>query len=323
MRWLAVLLVLAACGRDRRFDDDDDEGLDGGADDGGDGDADGDGDGDGDADADTDADGDADACPPPPLDASAAQREALRIVNELRAAIGVPCVQMVSEINEAAQAHADYGVLNSGVAGCASTGHDETAGCDGYTGAAFWERMQAAGYTGGAAGEIAHFVGDPEFAIAGWVGTLWHRIPIVAPNSLDCGYGGAAGWDVMDWGTQQAADPDGVWFYPYDGATVSPFGGDESPSPPDPPAGCGGGFCQWGTFVTVLFDNTAAVTITTHELEGPDGPVVHNWEGPGGFLGNGWAMVTDPLDSGADYTVSVAGTLNGAAFSRTITFHTQ
>lgn len=75
--------------------------------------------------------------------------------------------------------------------------------------------------------------------------------------------------------------------------------------------------------MTVLFDNTAAVTITTHELEGPDGPVVHNWEGPGGFLGNGWAMVTDPLDSGADYTVSVAGTLNGAAFSRTITFHTQ
>lgn len=299
-----LTLVPQGCGRRRRGGDDDDAMGDAGL-------------GDGDADVDGGSD-----CPPPPADASEAQREALRIVDELRDRIGVPCARMVSEINAAAQAHADYGVANAGVAGCTSTGHEETEGCDGFTGVNFWERMVTAGYAGGASSEIAHFMGDPAIAIDGWVGTLWHRIPIVAPNTLELGYGSAVGWDVMDFGTQQPADAAGVWFYPYDGATVAPWGGDEVPPPPDPPAGCGGGFCQWGTFVTILFDQSAVVTVEVHELEGPSGLVVHNWES-GGFLGNGFAMVTDPLESGADYTVRVAGQLGAVPFDRTITFHTN
>ena len=309
---VAITLVLLpllqeGCGRRRRGGDDDDDAT-------GDAGPFGDGGGDGDTDAD---------CPAAPEEASVQQREALRLVNELRLHIGVPCATMVPEINAAAQAHADYGRLNSGVDGCASSGHDETDGCEGFSGANFWERMVAAGYAGGASSEIAHFMGDPAVAIDGWVGTLWHRIPIVAPNTLELGYGTTAGWDVMDFGTLQPADPDGVSFYPYDGATVSPFGGDEVPPPPDPPAGCGGGFCQWGTFVTILFESSATVTVEVHELEGPSGPVEHGWEGPGGFLGNGFAMVTDPLESGADYSVRVAGRLGAAPFDRSIEFHTQ
>jgi len=313
---VAIALVLlpllqGGCGRRRRHggdDDDDDATADAGAD------------GDGDVDGDGDADGD---CPAAPADVSASQREALRIVNELRTQIGVPCATMVPEINDAAQAHADYGRLNFGLDGCASTGHDETEGCEGFSGVSFWERMVAAGYAGGASAEVAHFMGDPAMAIDGWVGTLWHRVPVVAPNTDELGYGTTTGWDVMDFGTQQPADSSGVWFYPYDGATVSPNGGDEVPPPPDPPSGCGGGFCQWGTFVTVLFESSAAVTVDVHELEGPWGPVEHGWEGPGGFLGNGYAMVTDPLDSGADYTVRVAGRIDAAPFDRSISFHTQ
>jgi len=257
------------------------------------------------------------ACGAAPAGSNADQIAALEIVNELRLDLGVPCLTMIPEINQASQAHADYGNTNAGDSSCRSSGHDETEGCPGYTGRSFGQRLSAAGYSG-ARTEIAHFLSSPDAAVSGWLGTLWHSIPILHPNSDDFGYGGAPGWNVMDFGRTQAADVDGVWFYPLDGSSVSGTGGNEIPAPPDPPSGCP----TWGTFVRILFDRSASVTIDTHELTGPSGSETHEWITPSdsAFLfGSVYVMVPCPLSAGV-HTVRVAGTLNGTAFDRSSTF---
>ena len=183
--------------------------------------------------------------------------------------------------------------------------------------------MRAAGYSGQPSFEIAHFIGNPASAISGWLGTLWHRVPLVNPNSDHYGSGTAQGWDVMDFGSGQAPDVDGVWFFPYDGMTISGRGGNESPPPPDPPAGCDAQ--DWGTFITIMFARSASVTIASHGLSGPGGDVAYNWITPAdsSFLqGSTYAMVPCRLPAGS-YTVTVSGTVNGNAFQRAITFSAQ
>lgn len=264
--------------------------------------------------------GSAGGCPAAFPGASAEQAEALAIINGIRSAGGLPCLTLSAEASAAAQNHAHYGNTNAGDAACRSSGHDETQGCPEYTGASFSQRLSAAGYTGGGSSEIVHFIGNPSGAISGWLGTLWHRIPLVHPNSKDFGSGTRPGWDVMDFGAKQSADKDGVWFYPFDGSTgVSRQGGNESPSPPDPPSGCS----TWGTFITVLFEQSASVQIDTHTITGPAGDVDHTWH-TGSFLtSKGFAFVPCPLDGATQYTARVTGTLNGAPLDRATTFTTQ
>lgn len=258
-------------------------------------------------------------CPPPPPGSTAAQITAFDHIADIRASVGAPCLTMVAEINEAAQGHADYGELNAGDPSCRSSGHDQTAGCPGFTGARFTNRLSAAGYSGGS-NEIVHFFGDPVRGIDGWLITLWHRVPVVLPQSDHFGHGSAAGWDVEDYGRRQAVDGDGIWFYPYEGQTISGRGGNESPPPPDPPAACGAG--NWGTFVTIMFGSNPT-SVDVHTLTGPSGAVEHNWITPGmsSFLaGTVYAMVPCPLASG-DYTIRVQGThRSGMPFDRSSTF---
>lgn len=261
-------------------------------------------------------------CPPPPPGATDAQRSAFDRLNEVRERVGAPCGAMIAEINAAAQAHADYGAMNAGDAACRSNGHDQTEGCPGFTGANFSARLGAAGYSGGSF-EIVHFLGDPVRAIDGWLGTLWHRIPLVLPQTDHYGAGFASRFDVMDFGRRQGVDPEGVWFYPADGMRVAGRGGDEVPSPPDAPASCGA--TQWGTFITIMFGQGGA-TVDAHSLTGPSGAEEHSWLTPADsrFLGDTvFAMVPCPLSPGS-YTVSVRGShRSGAAFDRSVTFEVR
>lgn len=262
------------------------------------------------------------ACPPAPAGATDAQRQAFERVNEVREQVGAPCAAMIAEINQAAQSHADYGAMNAGDPSCRSSGHDQTEGCPGFTGASFGARLGAAGYSGGSF-EIVHFLGNPRGAVDGWLGTLWHRIPLVLPQTDHYGAGFASRFDVMDFGRRQGVDPDGVWFYPAEGMTVSGRGGDEVPSPPDAPASCGA--TSWGTFITIMFGEGGA-TVDSHTLTGPSGEEEHTWVTPSdsSFLaGTVFAMVPCPLSSGS-YTVVVRGThRSGAPFDRSVTFQVR
>jgi len=264
-------------------------------------------------------------CGTAPAGSSPEQAEAFDVVQAIRARVGVPCLSMIPAINTSAQNHAVYMRLNAGTS-CTASAHDEVAGCAGFTGEWFTDRMWAAGYRGTGMTEIMHFTGDATAAIDGWLVTLWHRIPLVHPNMLDFGAGiEPGGAEVMDFGDFQAVDRNGVWVYPPDGmAGVPPYGGTEYPVPPDPPASCGGAY---GTFVSILFDSSATVSFDTHELRGPAGPVEHGWMVPSGYefwlAWGSYAMIPCPLAPATTYTVHVAGTVNGVRFDRTTTFTTE
>jgi len=212
-----------------------------------------------------------------PDDADADQIEALAEVNAVRRAVGLPPVDQIASLNQAATAHAKFYALHYDK--YQSTGlspHEEDPSFgEGFTAADFFARMQAKGFDGWGGFEIIAFYHNPRLAVAGWVATLYHRIPVVYPGSATMGYGGAGGGvraiDVIDWGTG-APTPAGVTevLYPWEGQTdvdVS-WDGFESPQPPPPPGGYPSGPIVTATFVG------AVPTVASHKLLDPSGAEV-------------------------------------------------
>ena len=214
-----------------------------------------------------------------PESAMEAQIVALEAVNRYRIASGLGPVNEVAALNQSAQAHADCLVANCihyGTSGLSP--HNEDPTWPGYTGTQFNERMVAAGYSASAMSEVIAFLDEPNRAVAGWIRTLYHRLPLLDPLTTEIGYGGAnigdgppcayhQYWnaDVIDIGMTLFAG-DVVVLYPPDGSMYIPtsFDGLESPEPIRPlPNG-------WpsGTIVTVQFGKASInpIKIKGHRL---------------------------------------------------------
>ncbi len=214
-----------------------------------------------------------------PPGATAAQVAALQAINAYRATAGVAAVHEVQPLNNSAQAHADYVVAN-----CASykaTGlspHEENPSWPGYTGTVFTDRMTHFGYSWWGASEVIAFQDNPSAAVAQWVESVYHRLPLLDPATLDIGYGGAgpgscsgsqfARVDVVDIGLSTSGTAAGPSIYPPAGATGMPcsFDGLESPLPPTPPTGY-----PSGPIVTVQYGFAAATPQVTGHAFGVEG----------------------------------------------------
>lgn len=273
-----------------------------------------------------------------PGDLTPAQAEAIRITNEWRDRTGAPPLRSAAAIHRAAQAHADYYVANCDRVRAENLSpHAESPDHPGFTGASFIDRLQAQGWSGRGGWEIMAFRDDPARAIADWLDTLYHREPLIHPNAVEAGYGGAGGSgpgcesarvDVMDFGrgTPTATDYDGSPVrFPPDGATdVSPsWHGLESPQPPLPP----GESYPSGPIVTLTFpEGGGALTVTAHRLEGPDGEAVpHVLRTPAEdpYLVSSLALYAhDPLAPGATYEVTFEGSRGNAPFREVWRFTT-
>jgi uncharacterized protein YkwD len=263
--------------------------------------------------------------------ATAQQVEAVQRVNWYRENVGVPCVNLLETINQAAQQHADYyGVhieayKNNKIPGGAHS--EDPAFAEGFTGVSFGNRMKAAGYTGQPGFEIMTFIGNPTAAVDGWVETVYHRIPVMSPDMIDTGYGArfsAPRVDVMDFGRLNAGDNKLIVVYPFPGQTGVPrvWGGHENPQPPPPPEGY-----PSGSVITVHIATGVPLTIEAHKLTDSAGAAVdHMWlaRGSDPFLTATWAMYAHkPLAVKATYTVSLAGTWYDAPWDTTWSFTTQ
>ena len=115
-------------------------------------------------------------------------------------------------------------------------------GCTGFTGADVQTREVAAGYPQAEAyTEVAtSFGNDPTDAVPSWIDTVFHRIPLLDPWTVDMGYGGATGCDAIDIGRGMSTAPTKtIVVYPYDGQTNVPpsWSGLEGPEPPAPTGG--------------------------------------------------------------------------------------
>ncbi len=151
----------------------------------------------------------------------------LRYLNDLRGSVGATAAREDSHVDAAAQAHANYLMLNGII------GHFETAGAPGYTGNAPRDRLAAQGY-------FATFVSEVAASYPGWQNAmteLWaapyHRLGMLHPHNVVAGWGHSSGEAtvgdfVYDFG---ASAP--VVRSPAPGAVGVPtsWSGNESPNP--------------------------------------------------------------------------------------------
>lgn len=172
---------------------------------------------------------------PAPFQPSADQVAALERANWYRDAAGMPPLRAPLALNLAAQAHADYSVLNRN-----EDGHGEVEGKPGFVGQWPSERAAYFGYSGGV-GEDMHFIADPIGAIDGFMATVYHRNLIMGYGFTHMGYGmgksGGHNADVLDmsayWGRGYTVPTRTILTYPASGQRDVPhdWGGGESPDP--------------------------------------------------------------------------------------------
>lgn len=260
-------------------------------------------------------------CPAPPAGASAPAIAALNAVNGFRIPAGAGCATMIAEINTAAQNHCDYYTANTGTS-CTADPHSEVASCSGFTGTNPGARMMAAGYMGRGSSEVMAFLNNPERAVATWVNSVWHRLPILDPWTTHLGYGGSERCDTIDFGRGTPAPNDTVVFYPYAGQTALPTtfdGSREGPEPPEPPTG-------WPSAspITVY---AQMLTVTEHVLtkDGDATPIEHVWltSADSNFLRNAIMMYANqPFAANTTYRVKITGSYVGGPLALEWTFTT-
>ncbi len=250
-----------------------------------------------------------------PDDASAAQVQAIERTNELRNAIGLWSIAQNSQINVAATAHADY-LVNE-----ANEAHDETrTQSPWFTGAKFWDRMEAAGYAGSPFSEVIAYIGDPVRAVDELIATVYHREPFFDPIALEMGYGGSTGAngsaDVINFGRAEFLCREDVLvvFPPHNAANVPvSWDGRESPQPPPPP----GGYPS-GPIISVHGSST--LVIEEHRILLGDSELEHTHltadNDPHGAVGQGTYFLYPhtPLRAQTEYTVVVSGRHGGKPF---------
>jgi hypothetical protein len=238
------------------------------------------------------------------------------------------CATMVPDLNTSATKHCQYYAANVSNMSCVSDPHVEVQSCTDYVSANFGDRETAAGYScqpsltqSCEASEVMAFDDNPTLALDQWIGSIYHRTPVLDPRTRDFGYGSATGCDTIDFGEGAGSTiaDDVIVSYPYDGQTgvaLSFDGALESPTPPVPPSG-------WPSALPVtVFMQATSITLTIDEF-GVDGgaQLAHQVMTPQsaqGYLLNALVLYGNaPLTSQTKYRVHVAGTRQNQGFSGT------
>ncbi len=297
------------------------------------------------------------AAPPDVISAYQAGSEELAVytlLNAERNRCGFGLLAANSQLDAAARAHADYQLINS-----RNSHLEDVRVPEGFTGTDPETRIRAQGYTnvGGVTDEYAFFTstrpissvrGLGEIAIRSLLNAPYHLnglmtgyrdIGIAVRSSADTGRGANGAFVQINAafkasvGLQLLGAAD-VKTYPCDGATgVSPLLSNESPNPVP---GRDLGVNPLGSTVYIAVREGNRLTITTASMtDGVTGqnvilrvPVtsLNDPYGPcatGCFKANQAYIAADaPLQASTAYIVTITGTNNGTAFSRTFTFTT-
>jgi hypothetical protein len=173
------------------------------------------------------------------------------------------------ELSEQCALHADYLVLHPEQKKWPDA-HEEYADKEGFTVEGAWAGAHSVIVWGD--------VKDYMEAVDVWMGSFYHRLPLIDPGLLRIGWGWKGEWVVMDTSSLAAPyDKEFVVVWPYDGQDDVPtaFVGNEFPDPV--PSGEPGSvneaevFGYPVTLQTNPVDSTGAVEITLRLYEGKDG----------------------------------------------------
>jgi uncharacterized protein YkwD len=264
--------------------------------------------------------------------ADEASDAAVRRLNDLRKIAGLPAVTLDAELSKACAAHAKYLDLNPDIMRRKDlSAHEEDPKRPGYS---------AAGAKAARDSVIAMGMGGPAAAIDNWMGTFYHRIPLLHPGLKRIGVGASGAYSVVEYRTHtdngQRFDS---FTYPVDRQASVPaaFSGNETPDPvPESRDG------RAGYPVTVTFFPSARVTGVEANLyvgdlttapKGYKPEAVECWVSHPEKLANPnypaiyqensiCLMAKRPLQAGTVYTVVATATVGGQPWRQVWRFST-
>ena len=238
------------------------------------------------------------------------QIAALERVNWYRWEVGLLPIDLDLQLSQAAQYHCDcYVAHHAEYSGGMSAHNEDPSWPDPCMGAAPWDRTDAAGVSGWGISEVIAFTGTPTSAVDGWMGTLYHRLPIVDPTTQSCGYGertnGNPRINTMNCAHGNTVpDINAILLYPPDGAEDVPVSWDgyEDPQPPEPPTGY-----PSGPIITMTVGQ-AFIVVTEALVDERGAPVPHTFlDSTNDEHLDGANTISlyahDPLEDGVTYTV--------------------
>jgi len=251
------------------------------------------------------------------LDKAAVDRQAVALdtVNRYRRLAGLAPITSSAVIHQSALAHAFYTFFNGNLPSIRDLGiHQEVAAGQGFTGDNVLSRAQHFGYPQRSMAEVITHRTDPAGAVADWIDSVYHRIPLLRADLLELGYGdaylGPLTVQVMDMSYRETASGR-IILYPAPNQINVPtaFNGNEIPDPA-PNASYPIGYP-----VTATFDRNAKVTIGAFHFRDPAGTDLPGVTlQPGNETENSFAFLGNvPLKAGTTYTADLTYTLNGKA----------
>jgi Tfp pilus assembly protein PilF len=260
------------------------------------------------------------------LDQAALDRQAVALatVNNYRRLAGLAPVTSSAAIHQSALAHSFYTLFNGNLPSIRDLGiHAEVPSGQGYTGDNVLTRAQHFGYPQRSMAEVITHRSEPAGAVADWIDSVYHRIPLLRADLMELGYGdaylGPLTVQVMDLAFRETTSGR-VILYPAPDQVGVPaaFNGNEIPDPA-PNASYPIGYP-----VTATFDRNARVTIGAFHLRDPSGAALPGISlQPSNETENSFAFMANvPLKAGTTYTADLSYTLNGFAGHRVWKFTT-
>jgi len=272
----------------------------------------------------------------PQYAANSAQLAMFNQINTYRQQCGFPTLQENTTLDEAAAAHATYMADNNAVT------DTEVSTNNGFTGATYADRAAHFGfpttvYAGGLSNGFYTNATLTETAygqeqVYGWVSGVYHIAVIGWPVSLigvgetETAFNGFPNtWGSVSIANLQSTTASGSLTFPCQGATNVPYEANgESPAPPNTSGPWGTPFAVFGT------NSTDAIVLQSGTMTSSTNTVINlqvldSVNDPNKALPTyeGVAYPVTPLLPNTQYSVTVTGTLNGAAKTWTSSFTTS
>jgi hypothetical protein len=259
--------------------------------------------------------------------------EALIWLNRFRTEAGLFPVAYDSNVEQAAQGHAFFIAEHRNLYQAGISFHDEIEGKTGFLAKKYWERQAMFKSEGKALGEVIAFQRSTEAAMAQWMESVYHRIPLLDTRAATGAYAlqvrGDNAFGVLELTQSNSPDEaieDTKWVsYPVDGSSLVPtsWDGKESPQPMAPP----GGYPSGPVFTLSAADNAPVRVAKAVLLDGSGQAVPHTLldatNDPFFQAQTGLALyANDPLEAGVTYTIQLNGFRGDQVFQWSSTFTT-
>jgi len=259
--------------------------------------------------------------------------EALIWLNRFRTEAGLFPVAYDSNVEQAAQGHAFFIAEHRNLYQAGISFHDEIEGKTGFLAKKYWERQAMFKSEGKALGEVIAFQRSTEAAMAQWMESVYHRIPLLDRRAATGAYAlqvrGDSAFGVLELtqsNSPEEAIEDTMWVaYPVDGSSLVPtsWDGKESPQPMAPP----GGYPSGPVFTLSAADNAPVRVAKAVLLDGSGQTIPHTlldatndqfFQAQTGLA----LYANDPLEPGVTYTVQLSGFRGDQVFQWSSTFTT-